>query len=266
MNKNELNIYKQIDAYVKGLLSEEEITTLWVQFAKNPSLLNELELEVGIKTLIEKEALGETPSSSIKTFQLPKWTWHAAAAAVLLLVAFFQVFQIDSKTELSQFLAESISPDQIETSDGVRSEDMLITAADSLLNLGFSALLSGNTTQALSLYNEVIERFDVEPYGSKAFTNKGIVLYNEGNYNGSILAFDDALERVEESRMIKEKAHWYKGNALVNIGEFEKARLAVFEAYTLDGVFRKPAFLLLQKLNYDLGYIDYEDFENQRGN
>ncbi|MEQ9309092.1 MAG: tetratricopeptide repeat protein [Balneolaceae bacterium] len=266
MKENELNIHKQIDAYVKGQLSEAEITALWVEFAKNPELLDDLELEVSIKELIEKEASGVAASSSTKTFQLPKWTWHAAAAAVLLLVAFIQLFQIDSATEMDQFLATNISPDQIETGDGVRAKEMVVDTADSLLNLGFSALISGNTNQALSLYNEVIENFDVEPYGSKAFTNKGIVLYNKGDYSGSILAFDNALERVEESRMIKEKAHWYKGNALVNIGEFEQARLAVFEAYTLDGVFRKPAFLLLQKLNYDLGYVDYEDFESQRGN
>lgn len=266
MKANEQNIYKQIDSYIKGLLSEDEITALWVEFAKNPDLLNDLELEISIKTLIEKEALGVHKSSSVKTLQLPAWTWHAAAAAVLLIVAFIQLFQIDSRTELDQFLTESISPDQVETGDGVRAKDMVIVTADSLLNLGFSALLSGNTNQALSLYNEVIENFDIEPYGSKAFTNKGIILYNNGDYSASILAFDDALSRVKDSKMIKEKAYWYKGNALVNIGELEKARLAVFEAYTLDGIFRKPSFLLLQKLNYDLGYVDYEDFESQRGN
>lgn len=265
MKEIEQNIHKQIDYYVKGLLSEDEINALWTRFAKNPELLHDLELEVSIKALIEQSTI-EAKEFASRTFSLPTWTWHAAAAAVLFLVAFIQVFQIDSKTELDQFLISSISPDQIETGDGVRSKEMVVLTADSLLNLGFSALLSGNTTQALSLYNEVIEKFDTEPYGSKAFTNKGVLLYNKGEYTDAVTAFDNALSRVKDSRMIKEKAFWYKGNALVNIDKFEEARIAVFEAYTLNGVFRKPAFLLLQKLNYDLGYIDYEDFEHQRDN
>ncbi len=255
MKENEQNLSKQIDFYVKGLLSEDEINALWTEFAKNPALLDDLELEVTVRALIEKEALvkGE---SSVKPLQLPTWTWHIAAAAVLIVVAFIQVFQIDSRTELNQFLTNQISADQLETGDGLRSKATEVNAADSLLNLGFSALLSGNTKQALSLYNEVIESFNAEPYGSKAFTNKGILLYNEGDYTGSIQAFDNALSRVQDSRMIKEKACWYKGNALVNIGDLENARLSVFEAYSLDGVFRMPAFLLLQKLNYDLGYLE----------
>ncbi len=264
MEQNKKDIQKKIDSYVKGLLSEDEITALWVQFAKNPGLLDELEIEVGVQKIIKDEALSSSKPANVNT--LPWWTWHAAAAAVLLLVVGIQLFQVEPKTEMGQFIAQSIAPDQMETGDGVRSKDMVIAKADSLLNLGFSAFISGNTQQALSLYNEVVENYDMEPYGSKAYTNIGIVQYNEGAYEASIGSFDAALNRVTESRMIEEKAHWYKGNALVNIGKLEEARLAVQEAYALDGVFRKPAFLLLQKLNYDLGYVDYEDFENQKGN
>jgi hypothetical protein len=60
--------------------------------------------------------------------------------------------------------------------------------------------------------------------------------------------------------MITEKAYWYMGNALVNIGELEAAQEAVFQAYQLDGIFRNPAFRLLKKLSDDLGTSDYEEF------
>ena len=266
MEQNNSDIQKRIDYYVKGLLNEEEITALWMQFAQNPELLEQLEVEVGVKKLIEEGVFQSGKTTSLKTYPLPRWAWHAAAAAVLILVVSLQLFRVDSKTELSQFITQSIAPDQIETGDGVRAKEMVVSKADSLLNLGFSAFISGNTRQALSLFNEVIENYDIEPYGSKAFTNQGIVQYNEGEYEASIQSFDAALERITESRMIEEKAYWYKGNALVNIGELEKARISVLNAYSLDGVFRKPAFLLLQKLNYDLGYVDYEDFENQQEN
>lgn len=266
MNEQSENIKKQIDLYIKGLLSEDEIQALWIEFAKNPELLDELELEVGVKKLLEDEALDSKKTSPTKTLKLPTWTWHVSAAAVLLLVISFQVFQTESKTELEQFVTATIPVDQFETSDGLRSNERTISIADSLLNLGFSALVSGNADDAQSLFEEVIENFDEEPYGSKAFTNSGILLYNNGDYEASISAFDSALVRVQQSRMIEEKAYWFKGNALVNIGEFNRARTSILRAYSLDGVFRTDAFLLLQKLNYDLGYIDYEDIEGQQDN
>lgn len=256
------HIRKQIDAYIKGSLAEEEIMELWAEFAKNPSLLEELELEVGVRKLVEEnifETKGSTPANIL---QLPRWTWHAAAAAVLVLVALVQLFRIESKTEIGDFITQSIPADQIETGDGIRAKDMVVTTADSILNLGFSALVAGDNDKALSLFNEVIEEYDVEPYGSKAFTNKGIILYNKSDYEASVTAFRSALERVEDNRMITEKAYWYLGNALVNLGRLEEARIAVGYAYSQNGVFRKPAFLLLQKLNDELGVVDYEQSED----
>jgi tetratricopeptide (TPR) repeat protein len=157
-------------------------------------------------------------------------------------------------------VVQNIEPSQIETSNAVRAaKDMRITSADSLLNLGFQAFLSGNDDRALDLYEEVIANYNEEPYGSKAYLNKGIIHYNEYEFETAIYSFNQALERVEDSRMITEKAYWYLGNALVNVGELEEARLAVTKTYQLDGVFRNPAFRLLKKLNQELGYSDYEE-------
>ena len=73
MKGNKKDIRKQIDSYIKGALSEDEILTLWAEFAKNPALLDELELEVGVKKLVEEKALGHQNSSPPKTFHLPSW-------------------------------------------------------------------------------------------------------------------------------------------------------------------------------------------------
>lgn len=257
-NSRELEIKQRIDAYIKGQLNEEEIQELWNEFAKDPELLDVLELEVNVKAIIEKNAAQKAGGSKI--YKLPSWTWHAAAAAAIIIVALVQLFRVDTPTNIDQFVVQQISPGEIETSDGVRNKDMRITTADSLLNLGFEAIISGNEDRALELFDEVINKYDEEPYGSKAFLNKGIILYNEGDYNSSILAFEEAAERVEDSRMITEKAYWYMGNALVNVGELEAAQEAVFQAYQLDGIFRNPAFRLLKKLSDDLGTSDYEEF------
>ncbi len=251
------DIYKRIDAYVKGSLTEDEINDLWVEFAKNPALLEHLELEVGVKEVL-KSSIKTESARKAKIISLPNWTWHAAAAAVLLLVASIQLLKIPSKSNLDQFVVTSINGDQLETADGIRSKQMQISKADSILNLGFNEFVSGSTTRALALFNEVIDDFDYKPYGSKAYLNKGIVFYNESRYDSAIVAFNSALSRVDNSKMIEEKGYWFLGNALVNTGEVEQARDAILQAYALDGVFRKQAFLLLQKLNYDLGYSEAE--------
>lgn len=253
------NIYKTIDAYIKGNLNEEETQALWEEFAKDPELLEHLELEVGIKKILRDKSQSKKP---ISVRSLPNWVWHASAAAAILLVALVQLFRVETPNQLEDFLVTTIPYAQLETADGLRSEEATISAADSLLNLGFAAVSSGNDEKALEYFNTVIENYDEEPYASKAFLNRGIIEYNNGDYNESILNFEEAAERAKENRMISEKAFWYLGNAYVNIGELEKALTAVGEAYNRDGIFRKPAFVLYQKLSYDLGKTDYEDPEN----
>lgn len=260
-NARESEIRKLIDAYVKGQLSEDEIQALWDEFAKYPEFLDVLEVETGLKALVS-----EKKGEKAVVHKLSNWTWYAAAAAVILIVALVQVFRINTPTELDDFMVHNITPDQIETADGVRTDDLGMTTADSLLNLGFEAVITGDEERALELFNEVINKYDKEPYGSKAHLNKGIVLYNESNYEEAVQSFRESAKRADHSRMISEKAYWYLGNALINIGNLEEAREAIYEAYQMDGVFRNASFRLLQKLNYDLGMYDYEDFETQQLN
>ena len=259
-NSRDIELRNKIDAYIKGKLTEEEIQDLWNEFAKNPELLDILEIEVNVKSLIEQEAEKHAHSSASAIHKLPKWTWHAAAAAVIVIIALTQLFRIQTPTEMDQFLVQRIDPGQIETSNGVRAKEMRITTADSLLNLGFEAIISGNEDRALELFEIVIQNHSQEPYGSKAYLNKGIVLYNEGDYTTAISAFRETLERVEDSRMITEKAYWFLGNALINNGELKEAQEAVYQAYQMDGIFRSPAFRLLKKLADELGETDYEEF------
>lgn len=258
-NSRELELRQKIDAYIKGNLGEDEVQALWNEFAKNPELLDLLELEVNVKTIIEQEALSNE-TNPIKIGRLPKWTWHAAAAAAIIIVALVQLFRVDTPTDIEQFVVQQINPAEIETADGIRSKDLEITTADSLLNLGFKAVISGDEERALQLFEEIINKYDQEPYGSKAFLNKGIILYNESDFEGAITAFREAANRAEESRMITEKAYWYLGNALINVDELEAAQAAIFEAYQLDGMFRNSAFRLLKKLSNDLGTSDYDEF------
>lgn len=259
-NSRETELRNKIDAYIKGNLPEKEIQGLWNEFIKNPELLDILEIEVNVKEIIQQETQKYTATSNSGIHKLPAWTWHAAAAAVIAIIALVQLFRVQTPTDINAFIVQQIEPGQVETADGIRSKDMMITEADSLLNLGFEAIISGNDSRAIELFDMVIQNHGEEPYGSKAYLNKGIVLYNKGDYESAILAFTQSLDRVEDSKMITEKAYWYLGNALVNTGKLQEAHQAVFSAYQMDGLFRKPAFRLLKKLSDDMGTSDYEEF------
>ncbi len=126
------------------------------------------------------------------------------------------------------------------------------------MNLGFQAFLSEDNERALHLYETVISNHAEEPYVSKAYLNMGIIHYNIGDHRQAIDDFEQALEQVQDSRMITEKAYWYLGNALIQTGELEEAKNAVTKTYQLDGVFKEQAFRLLTKLNEELRHSDPE--------
>ncbi|MFA5668813.1 MAG: tetratricopeptide repeat protein [Balneolaceae bacterium] len=265
-NEIKIALLKNIDAYVKGELSEVGIESLWNDIAKDPSILDHLEIEVGVRELILNKSGATEKSKKAVIRRLPSWAWYASAAAVVLFVALIQLFKVPAQTELHQFIVQTIPSDQYEFADALRSNQVNISKADSLLNLGFEAAFSGNKSKAMEFYNQVIAEFDREPYASKAFLNRGIIQYNSGEYTMAIASFTEAATRGEENRMIAEKANWFLANAYVHTGELEKALNAAGTTYSKNGVFREQSFRLYQKLNYDLGKVDYEDFEQQTGN
>lgn len=253
MKSNELDNYKKIDAYLKGQLSNEEVDEIWVEIAKNPDLLQHLEIEAGLKEIFsedKREALIHPMKVNSPTKEY-KWIWQAAAAVAILLVALLQLFRTDTPNEIEDFVLAEIDISQIETYDALRNSEQ-ISVPDSILNLAFEALLSADTDKALSYYNEVITNHDTEPYSSKAYLNKGIILYNEGNFQESVEALNTASEKAGQNRMVAEKAYWYLANAYLKLENYDLALEAAGNTYAQNGVFRNEAFKLYRKLSYDL--------------
>ncbi|MDZ7682902.1 MAG: tetratricopeptide repeat protein [Fodinibius sp.] len=145
----------------------------------------------------------------------------------------------------------------------LRSQKRKIAPADSLLNRGFEAAISGDVEKALNYYNQIIEDYKDEPAAVKAYLNKGIIQYNSGSFEESISSFEAVLDNVSKKPIVREKAYWYMGNAFINIDELKKAREAIHTTYAIDGIYRKPAFRLLKKLDHELGNVDFDNFEQQ---
>lgn len=255
-----MSIQENIDAYIKGSLSEEEIELLWVEFAKNPELLEQLELEVSLKEKFKKEAAKKADKKAT-IHQLPGWFWHASAAATVLLVIMIQVFREPTPTQLHEFLLSEIDSFDYEAITAVRGSSEVQTSSDSLFNLALKAAQASSSEKAISLYEELIALSPAEPYLSKSHLNLGIIYYNKGDYDQAITNFNKVTEQDELSKMIEEKAFWFLANSLANVDNKEKARVAAQRAYSLQGRYKDPAFKLLRKLDYDLGYIKAESIQ-----
>ncbi|MDZ7692214.1 MAG: tetratricopeptide repeat protein [Balneolaceae bacterium] len=266
----DIDIIKQIDAYLKGQLSEEEAEVFWVELLKNPEYIEYLETELAVKSILEerkREKDAPDEAGTAGTTPQNKWKWIAAAASVAILVVAVNFFRMDTSTLQEQAINSINMTTQLSAPMVMRSENSELVGADSLMNIGFEAALSGDVERALQMYREVIKKYKNEPAAAKAYLNIGIIQYNKGAYPEASTAFERALAVVKEDKVLQEKAYWYLGNAYINLDQLTKAREAIQNTYSFDGVYRKAAFRLLRKLDYELGNVDFDEIDQQiKGN
>lgn len=270
-NSRDLDLEKQIDAYIKGRLNESEVDQLWIELLKRPDYIDLLETELIIKLIIEeqqaqeKEKGKETPAKPIaisRHFVKHSWKWLSAAATVAVLIIAINFFQYDTEQTIRQLtLGEINIVENLASPEVLRSQDTEITDGDSLLNSGFKAAISGEIDKALAIYKEVIDGSKDASHLSMAYLNLGIIEYNSENYEMASTAFKEAIDYVDDDVVLEEKAYWYLGNAYVNLDRFEEGREAIHKVYTMDGIYKKPANRLLQKLDEELGNVDSDKLE-----
>ncbi|HEX6983171.1 MAG TPA: tetratricopeptide repeat protein [Balneolaceae bacterium] len=259
-NSRDLALEKRIDAYVKGDLDEEQALRLWEDLLKRPDYIELLETELGVKSILERQAAlkkSESLSSSKDAiiYQLQSsWKWVAAAAVVITMIVSMNLLQTkNSETARSLALGEINLRQHLITAPVTRSQTSQFTAADSLLNLGFKAAIGGNIDRALQFYNEVIAKYDDEPAAVRALLNIGMIQYNTRYFDKAIDSFKEAIKKVSEQPIAKEKAYWYLGNAYIHQDELVLARDAIQNVYQMDGIYNRPAGKLLERLNEKLG-------------
>ncbi|MEO1023875.1 MAG: tetratricopeptide repeat protein [Bacteroidota bacterium] len=252
-------LLERIDAYVKGNLTANDEQALWEELALYPEWIETLETELGVYHILTRAKESEQRKAPAPVRRIPSFAWPLSTAAIVLLVLGIQLFRVPTPTELNEFIVERIEPSQMEVSQAVRSEGAPASTADSLLNAGFEAALAGNYEKAEQAYQQVIELQEEASTVSRAHLNTGIIRYNEGAFAEASTLFEQTAAQAEEGSMIAEKAYWYWGNSLVNLGKLEEGRAVVYQAYQMDGLFRDDAFLLILKLNVELGNSDVDD-------
>lgn len=266
--ERDLELEKKIDAYIKGKLSEEEARELWKQLLLHPEYIDLLETELGLRSILSDRASDENSDESgvqesALIYSLQKsWKWLAAAASVAILVVAINLLQLDTNQSINKLAVNQIDiSSHLLSAPVLRSQKDSISPADSMLNRGFQAAISGDISKALNIYEQIIEKHSDNPAAVKAHLNTGIIQYNSENYRDAISSFKQVVGQVKEDPVSKEKAYWYLGNAYMHINKLQEARDAIHEAYTMKGIYRQPAYRILQKLDHELGNKDFDKLE-----
>lgn len=285
---NNIELEKQIDAYLKGKLSEEEVTELWAMLLQHPEYYEHLKTELALKQHFESgsdsdndstpitpisdapSVNGQSPESPSVKEEGKQWRWTLAAAAVVIIILGMNFLLPDQTQTARQMALADIDIKTMETPDILRSGGgQPDSHVSSLISMGFDAALTGDNAEAESQFNTALEALG-EPGTAmdslslaSAHLNLGIIYYNHTQYDKATQSFKSALSFASASDRIKEKAYWYLGNALLNQDELKEAREAVHATYAINGIYRESSYRLLRKLDYELGYVDYDNFEKQ---
>lgn len=258
-NRN-IEITKQIDAYLRGELSEQEVHEFWVKLLKQPKLLELLETEAALKDIYKEKQSAIGPDSEERTNRTEEESrrWYtssknfigvAIAASVAILLSIVFMLQEPEVKKGRELAINKIAVTRMESPQIQRSESQQVSPIDSLLSLGLQAAFNNNLTEAERIYRAIIKRFDSEPSIAMAHLNLGIINYNLRNYKKAITNFENALQVPGINILVTEKAYWYMGNAYLNLDNWQKARDAVYQAYVEHGVFRNPAGNLLNTID-----------------
>ncbi len=258
------HLEKQIDAYIKGNLTESEAQELWVKLIERPDYIELLETELAVKTWFEQQdseskgrsnraAPGTQEPQGFKYTLQHSWKWATAAAVLIILIISVNLFRPGTEPPLHDLAITDINiAENLITAPVVRSDTHRQSPVDSMLNHGYQLAISGDLEKAVAIYNDIIEQFSDSPATAKAYLNKGIIQYNKDLYQEAISSFDMALNTVREDPVTEEKAYWYLGNAYINTDNLQQARDAIHKAYMMDNIYRNPADRLLLKLDIEL--------------
>jgi tetratricopeptide (TPR) repeat protein len=255
-----IELEKQIDEYIKGNLTEEQAQELWEKLFQNPEYIELLNTDLGVRSIVQEQGneLSKEEGRHAMIYSLQNsWKWVAGVAAVVLIAVAINFFG-SVETSLEQLSIQKINVSENLASAPTMRSVQQHTPSDSLLNLGFKKAISGNVDKAVAIYDLIIREHPNEPASTQAYLNKGIIQFNDQDFEGAIASFKAVTRKAKKQSFTREKGYWYLGNAFINTDSLSKAHQAMEQVYLMEGIYHKPAIDLLKELDEQLGHDERE--------
>lgn len=248
--ESEATVLEQtIDRYVAGQLSEKEAEALWSELLLNEEAMDYFKTSASLQKLYVAAPVRKLGLNPLL----------AVAAVLLGSVIMLNLFRFTEESYVQQFSFDRIEDTGFESLRDVRDDASSGTAEDSLFDTALNMALSGDMERAKLEFEKFTRAYPFSVSAPKAWLNIGITLYNQGQIQESLEAFQQAhAADRNESRFLTEKIFWFEANAFYKQKDFQNARVSAAEALKCDGAYHNEAFELVRYLDYKLGFVDYK--------
>ncbi len=221
---------QQIEDYVNGKLSAEQVDELWAELIQDEYYMDYLKSVANLKKIAQKQS---RQRSNVLPLFKSRNSWAAmAAAAVVIIVGSFALFSIVTETTQVQPIS-SIELDYYRSS-GVETNLNIDILREIIVMAN-----NGEVDQALGLLDTEIANEESPDRRAELLITKGSISYNSGSYEAAIQSFESALAEDVSNILILEKAYWYLGNSYFQQNNMTAARAAFQNAYDLNGAYSR---------------------------
>lgn len=217
----------QIDLYINGKLSEEQVDELWAELIQDEYYLDYTKSVANLKAVIEKN---RKENAKAPIHRLRKVISYGAAAAVALIIGVIGILNYTANNGAGNELEALTWMDygtvrNSEASSEILTDNEIIRQAISLTN-------NGNTEEAISLLTEELTKVTKAVDVAEISLTLGSIQYNYGNYSEALVSFNRVVAQESVDDKILEKAWYYLGNTYIQLDDMSEAKLA-FE-HTID--------------------------------
>lgn len=241
---------RQIDFYLKGELTENEVDQLWTEFLREPKFLRWFEIEVAAREyFLRNEKGGNHPDTTeMNTIHFPGGDtvykrWIYRVAVILLFIILFQWINTDSSE--NSVLVSEIPAGEMSAADIYRSVETGYDQFDIEINRGFEAAMSGRTEESEKIFEKLLEENLSGRQSAIANLNSGILYFNRAGYRNATGKFEAVIQSDDLPDYIMEKSWWFLSQSRTWMQEYESAMNAAVRVREYDGIFREDADQLI---------------------
>lgn len=245
-------MYRKVEEYIQNELTGHELMMFENALSNDPELRTEYELRKGVDLALKENDVMELrdqldviaatthhdSSSGLMKVMKHSKKWIAAASITLLLtiggIAYYHQNQPSNKDEIFD---EYYKPYEVTVS--YRSAD---SELNSLLEKGFEAYKNKNFSQALTLFQKVLnQREDIA-----ARMYSGISYIETEKYQKANNSFSKVLN--SKDNLFIEQAKWYMSICYIKVDEFDRALYLLEDLKSESSYYRNQSEQLIPKL------------------